>query len=361
VAGVTALHQLLPGLRYGDAISRQALAMQQRLRAWGYASDLYTVTDNTDLALRSQCRPYETFPRDNTGPIIYHHAIGSEVADFLREIADRVVVYYHNITPPEYLSLVNPKLAQGMTQGRVQLAYFARSPYALAGSEYNRRELLAAGYARVEVLPYFIAFDHLAQGITSDAGQAVLRRYVADEPRWLFVGRLISNKCQIDLVRVLAYYQQQIDPNARLILVGSDRDTPGYRGEIERVTQQLGVDHLDICGQVSDDALGAYYRVATAYVSMSEHEGFGIPLLEAMHMNVPVLAYAAAAVPDTLGGAGVLMRHKRIDVIAEVLHEIATNQRLREQIIARQRERAAEFAPERVTEKLRAIVARLMS
>ncbi len=359
MAGITALHQLLAGLRYGDAISRQALAMQQRLRAWGYASDLYTVMGNTDSALRSDCRPYEAFPRDSASPLIYHHAIGSEIADFLREMADRVVVYYHNITPPDYLSLVNPRLARGMAWGRAQLAYFARNPYALAGSEYNRRELLAAGYARVDVLPYFIAFDHLEQGIRSDAGQAVLRRYVADEPRWLFVGRLIPNKCQIDLVRVLAYYQQWIDPSARLILVGSDQDTPGYRGEIERVAQQLSVNHLDICGQVSDEALGAYYRVATAFVSLSEHEGFGIPLLEAMHLQTPVVAYAAAAVPDTLGGAGVLIGRKRWEVIAEVLYEVTTNAALRTRLIARQNDRVAEFAPERVELKLRSIVTEL--
>ncbi len=359
MAVVTAIHQMLPGLRAGDAISQQALAIQQRLRAWGYASDLYTVPDNTDPALRELCRPYTTFPYDSAGPIIYHHAIGSELADFLKEIADRVILYYHNVTPPEFMALINPKLAHGMQQGRAQLAYFARNAYALAGSEYNRRELQAAGYARVEVLPYFIRFHHLEQSLQSEAGQAVLRRYAGDGPCWLFVGRLVPNKCQIDLVRVLAYYQQRIDPGARLLLVGSERDAPGYRTEIEWAAQLLGVKQLELCGQVPDETLGAYYRSATAYVSLSEHEGFGMPLLEAMHVGVPVVAYAAAAVPDTLGGAGVLLHRKRVEVIAELLHEITINQGLRAQIIARQRERVAEFAPERVAAKLRSIVAEL--
>ena len=359
MAGVKAIHQMLPGLRSSDAVSRQALAIQQRLRAWGYASDLYTAMDNTEPALRGICQAYQTFPRDTSALIIYHHAVGSEMVDFLRSRLEQVIVYYHNITPAQYLSLVNPKLARGMVWGREQLADFAHTPYALAGSEYSRRELLSAGYSRVEVLPYFIAFDHLDQGIRSDAGQAVLRRYADSGLCWLFVGRLVPNKCQIDLVRVLAYYQRQIDPDARLILVGSDRDTPGYRGEIERVAQQLSVNHLDLCGQVLDEALGAYYHVATVFVSLSEHEGFGIPLLEAMHMQAPVVAYAAAAVPDTLGSAGVLIRRKRWEVIAEALHEVATNAALRARLIARQNDRVAEFAPERVDLKLRAIVMEL--
>jgi glycosyltransferase involved in cell wall biosynthesis len=184
----------------------------------------------------------------------------------------------------------------------------------------------------------------------------VLARYGDGCANWLFVGRIVPNKRQDDLIRTLAYYQHQIDPTARLLLVGSFFDTPGYHSELERLARRLAATNVEFCGMAPDDALGAYYRVATGYVSMSEHEGFGLPLLEAMHIGVPVIAYAAAAAPGTLGQAGVLIHRKRFEVVAELLWLIATDADLRAQLVARQRERVTEFAPDQVARHLRNMV-----
>jgi L-malate glycosyltransferase len=353
---MVAIHQILPGLRYGDAISTQALAIQDRLREWDYSSDIYASLDSTDPVMQRHCRPYTEYTSRPGQVVIYHHAIGSDLAAWVRGLPDHVILYYHNITPAEYAEVFHPRLARGLAMGRDQLAFFSQRPYALAGSEYNRRELSALGYACVDILPYFIPFASLDEGLGTVAGQAVLKRYDNGGTNWLFVGRLVPNKCQTDLVRMFAYYQHWIDPDARLLLVGSNADTPGYRSEMERLIGRLQVRNVELCGSVPQNALGAYYHVASGYVSMSEHEGFGIPLLEAMHMEVPVVAYAAAAVPDTLGSAGILVHRKRFEVVAEMLNLLASDAPLCKRVVAWQRQRVAEFAPEQVAAQLRNVV-----
>ena len=355
---MVAIHQILPGLRYGDAISTQALAIQRRLREWNYISDIYASLDSSDPVMRHHCRPYTEYTSQPGQLAIYHHAIGSDLAAWVRDLPDQVILYYHNITPVEYAEVFHPRLARGLALGREQLAYFSRRPYALAGSEFNRRELIALRYACVDILPYFIPFASLTEGLGTEAGQAVLKRYNDGRTNWVFVGRLVPNKCQTDLVRMFAYYQHWIDPDARLLLVGSNADTPGYGSELERLIGRLQVRNVELCGSVPQNALGAYYRVASGYVSMSEHEGFGIPLLEAMHMGVPVVAYAAAAVPDTLGSAGILVHRKRFEIVAELLQLLAGDTPLCRRVLAWQRQRVAEFAPEQVAAQLRRVIKR---
>ena len=353
-----AIHQLLPGLRAGDAISSHALAIQQFLRGWGVASELYSQFESEEPAMHGLCHPFGEYSSQPNQALIYHHGIGSVLADFAARLPDPVILYYHNITPPEYMQVVHPRLARGLAWGREQLSLFAKRPYALAGSEYNRRELIAAGFRQVEVLSYFVQFDVLDSSPATAAGQAVIQRYGDGRTNWLFVGRTVPNKCQIDLVRMFAYYVHCIDPTARLLLVGSSVDTPGYRGEVERMVSLLQVGNIELCGAVPQAALGAYYQVSTGYISMSEHEGFGVPLLEAMHMGVPVVAYAASAVPDTLGPAGVLFHRKRFEVVAELLGLVASNAGLRQRLVAVQRQRVAEFAPARIATQLRACLER---
>jgi glycosyltransferase involved in cell wall biosynthesis len=352
---------MIPGLRYGDAISNHVVAIQQHLHTWGYPSDIYTIPGNTDAAMQSLCRPYTEYVGQAGQAVIYHHAIGSELAEYVRSLTAKVILYYHNITPPSYVDMIDPRMARGLELGREQLAYFKHLPYTLAGSEFSRRELLSIGYASVDVLPYFIPFSSLDESLTSEEGQGVLERYGDDRTNWLFIGRLVPNKCQVDLARMFSYYQCQIDSESRLLLVGSDSDTPGYHGELNRVITRLHVKNVELCGHVPQKSLGAYYNIASGYVSMSEHEGFGIPLLEAMYMGVPVIAYSAAAVPDTLGSAGILFHRKQFELIAELLHLVAHDMRLREKLITRQYQRVAEFEPTRITQCLKDAVTRVQS
>src|SRR3972149_1165455 len=215
--------------------------------------------------------------------------------------------------------------------------------------------MLARGFARVEVLPYFVDFDDLHASAQSPIGREVAGRYASHRVNVLFVGRLVPNKRQDDLVRVMNYYQRLIDPEARLILVGGDANAPGYRLELKTLIEVLGVQHVELAGSIGPrEGLGGYYQAATAFVCLSEHEGFCVPLLEAMAFDVPVIAFKATGVPYALGSAGLQLTDKRYDVVSEAIELVHADRALRERLIAVQQQRLVDFMPDRVAAQLRA-------
>jgi glycosyltransferase involved in cell wall biosynthesis len=170
----------------------------------------------------------------------------------------------------------------------------------------------------------------------------LIARLGGQGPLLLFVGRLVPNKRQDDLIKLL-YFYRRITPTARLLLVG-DPWVPEYANWLRALAADLKLgEAVLIRGHVSQPELVTYYRLASLYVSMSEHEGFGKPLLESMHLGLPVLAYAAAAVPGTLGGAGWLFRHKHFESLAEVVHLLVNDVVLRQRLVTRQAARAQQF------------------
>jgi glycosyltransferase involved in cell wall biosynthesis len=219
---------------------------------------------------------------------------------------------------------------------------------ALADSEYNKQDLLEAGYASVQVQPILIPYT--LQEVKPDA---TVMASADDGANLLFVGRLAPNKRCEDIVKVLHQYRQ-IEPGARLFLVGARRYTQRYVDWLHDFIHQLGLEGSVIfTGHVSQEALAAYYRIADVFVMMSEHEGFGIPLIESMRFGVPIVAYASTAVPETLGGSGILIHQKQFSVIAELIHLLRTDSALRSRIVERQRARVQDFAPEAVLAQFR--------
>jgi len=200
-------------------------------------------------------------------------------------------------------------------------------------SEFNRRDLVALGCPRTTVLP--LALDLRAP---EKPRSPVVRRLYDDGRRnVLVVGRLAPNKKIEDAVAAFAAYQKLFDPGSRLLLVGSDRGLEGYgRGLRERV-RRLRLERVVFLGHVDDDDLRALYAVADVLLSLSEHEGFCAPLLEAMQFGVPVVAYDAGAVRETLGGAGVLLREKRPELVAGVLDELLRDREVRAAVTGAQR------------------------
>ena len=254
------------------------------------------------------------------------------------------------------MQVYNPDFAALLRQGRRELALFRDVPFALAGSAYNRSEMVALGYRRVEVLPYFVLFDELLAAAASPAAQAIVRRFDAGKVNLLFVGRIVPNKRQADLLKAFHYYQALVNPQSRLLLVGSPANAPGYQLEIEIMADVLGLNDVHLAGSVSLQELGGFYRASTVFLSMSEHEGFGVPLLEAMAFDVPVLAYKCTAVPEAMGNAGVMFTAKRYDVVGEALNALVHDQTLRAQVIAGQRRRLMQLMPEEIAGQLRQII-----
>jgi glycosyltransferase involved in cell wall biosynthesis len=271
---------------------------------------------------------------------LFHFAIGSGAGRLIKDAPDRLVLRYHNITPPEFFAGYLPHLARQCHQGRRELQAFApRADLALGVSEFNRRELAAAGFRRTAVVPVPLDLDALAAGPVSAAVRAL---YGDGRTNLLFVGRVIPNKKIEDLLRLFAVYQRSIDPASRLLLVGDHWGYEPYLLRLSELARALAVEDVVFTGQVEDDELRAYYSVGSAYLSMSEHEGFCVPLLEAMAFGLPVVAFDAGAVSETLGGAGVLLGDKQPEVAAEIVHRVVKDDSTRRSVLEGQARRLGE-------------------
>jgi glycosyltransferase involved in cell wall biosynthesis len=334
------VHQLMAALSYGDAVSNDALAIQDHLRAAGFESDIFAEHAHPRLAKR--CRRLWEYARVSSAETVcvFHFAIGSGAGRLIFRAPDRLVVRYHNITPPEFFAGFLPHLARQCHQGRLELRAFAgRASLGLGVSEFNRRELEDAGYRRTGVVPVTLDLDALAAGPRS----AVVRRLFGDgRTNLLFVGRIIPNKRIEDLLRAFAFYQKAFDPSSRLLLVGDHWGYEPYLLYLQAAARELGAHDVVFTGQAEDDELRAYYSVGTAYVSLSEHEGFCVPLLEAMAFGMPVVAYDAGAVAETLAGAGVLLKTKPPEEVAGLLKKIVSDVGTRAAVLAGQRRRLDE-------------------
>jgi glycosyltransferase involved in cell wall biosynthesis len=245
-------------------------------------------------------------------------------------------------------------------QGRTALPLFRKAVVSVADSEYNAEELAALGFTNIETIPVLVNFSRLDQASeTSPPRREEVR--ANNGVTFLFVGRVVPNKRQRDLISFFAYYQHLVEPCSRLILVGSALHAPSYQLELETHCKILSVSSIEFLSHIADSDLSYCYDIATLYVSMSEHEGLGVPLLEAMYRRIPVLAFAAAAVPYTLDGAGILFHRKRYDVLAEMADLLAKDAGLRERVVQRQLERVAQFSPKVISAQWRQLLERYAS
>jgi glycosyltransferase involved in cell wall biosynthesis len=327
------VHQVLASLGYGDAIGHEVLGIQRVLREAGYQSEIFV--EGVDARLEDLTVDYLELPQashpDNI--LIHHFSIGSRASRIAYALPDRMVLVYHNITPPEYFIDIHPILVQQCFFGRRELGLYAsRCDLALGDSEYNRQELEAAGFPRTGVLPVVPDFAHLA----GPADYVSARAFDDNWVNLLFVGRMIPNKKIDDLIRWFAAYKRWFNQRSRLLLVGSHGGFERYVTTLHELVARLGIPDVHFQGHVSNEELVAYYEIADVFVCASEHEGFCVPLVEAFHMGVPVAAYAATAVPATMDGGGVLLETKDPLTVAAVIHELATNITLQEHVIASQ-------------------------
>jgi glycosyltransferase involved in cell wall biosynthesis len=341
-----AVHQVLATLGYGDAIGHEVIGIRRALRAAGYESEIFVET--ADSRLEHLTRDYrDLIEVSRPGNVLVHHfSIGSRASRLAYALPDRMVLVYHNITPPEYFVDVHPLLVQLCYMGRRELgAYVPRVELALGDSEFNRQELEAAGFAPTGVLPVVPGFDHLEEEPD--------RRLAADfDDGWtnlLFVGRIIPNKRIEDVIRLFHAYRRLFNPHSRLLLVGAWNGFEQYFAMLQQFAKRIGARDLHFLGHVSNGELAACYDVAHLFLCASEHEGFCVPLVEAFHAGIPVVACAATAVPATMDGAGVLYDRKDPEHVAALIDAVVSDRALRERIVAGQdaaleRLRARDFA-----------------
>ncbi|MGE5200107.1 MAG: glycosyltransferase, partial [Rhodospirillaceae bacterium] len=297
------VNQWVPSAHRGDAIGDSARAVRDRLRAQGHDADIFALSIDDDM--RGDARPFGE-PAAAAGDVtILHFAIPSPMTEAFARLPRGRVLQYHNITPARFYAPYDPGIFRLATLGRRELASLAgRTDLALGDSEFNRRELEELGFADTGVFPVAVDVSRIVDAPRTPALEAWLNDGLTN---FLFVGRMVPNKKVEDILRLAEHYKRYVDAHYRFIFVGRDDGVPRYANMLRAFVVELGwlPDRVLFTGAVPDRELAAYYRYSSVYISMSEHEGFCVPLVEAMAADLPVLAYSCTAIPDTLGGAGV--------------------------------------------------------
>lgn len=346
------VHQLTPVLAYGDAISNQALAIRDHWRSRGYESDIFALHCHDQVANEGKLFSADGISEDAI--LIYHHSIGSVLSEYAAQYPGPKCLIYHNITPAEFFEPFRPDFAKILTSGRAELIELSRHfPLAVGDSSYNAAELKDCGFNEPIVLPLIVDPDRWNKPADPD----LMRQLQDGRSNLLFVGRLAPNKKQDELLKAFADYLL-LDPDARLILVGHGETTDPYYKFLLETVESLGlIDSVILTGLVTESQLQAYYRTAHLFWSMSEHEGFGVPIVEAMWFDIPILAYKGAAVPETLGEAAIMFTHKNdLPAIAALANHLVRDSSLRAQVFEAQRKRRASFLSEKVWEQLDALL-----
>ena len=341
---MASIHQLVHTLSYGDAISGEVIALRRCLQQLGHSSEIFAI--NTHPNYRGQTRDYRDIETVACDEVWLHYSIGSPLNEIYRNLkrSQRTLVY-HNLTPAHWFAGVNPRIVRDIESGIAELAALCRlSDRLLADSSFNAGELSSLG-VHAQVLP--LPLDPLRWQVEANPGIAQLVKRESGL-QILHVGRLAPNKCIEDIIRSFYFVHHHLRPNSRLWLVGIDIDTEVYSFSLKRLAQELKLDQaINFCGCLADSEVRALYESCSVYMCMSEHEGFCLPLLEAMHFGLPIIAYESSAIPETVGSGGVLVNRKSPAELAELVVELSENSQLRKKVIQAGQVRVAELSYQR--------------
>lgn len=341
---VTRIDQFVPALARHDAIGNHVFQLRKLFRSAGYESSIFY--EHIDPQLSAEADHYlGADPSPNPGRVIlYHASTNADMTEWLVSSAargQRIILDYHNITPACYFARWEPRAARSMELARRQLAELA--PWvsgALADSQYNAEELAEFGIREAVACPILLDIEEY-HAAPDPARVAALE---GQHPRWLFVGRVAPNKCQHDVVAAFAVYRRLYAPDARLAIVGGTT-SPRYRAAVRDMADEFGLgDAVEFTGSTPFGELLAYFAQADVFVCLSEHEGFCVPVIEAMELGVPVVAYAAAAVTETVADAGVLLSDKDPLVVAAAVDALLSDEQRKQEVAAAGRERAGAFS-----------------
>lgn len=338
------IDQLVPAFHRGDAIGDEAAFLRRFFQSRGYPSEIYRLT--CDPGLEGESRDWASFPPPQPEDIvILHFALPSPLSQAFSRLNCRKVLISHNVTAAEFFRGYSEEMVRLARLGRDELAQLAPLvDVGLADSLFNARELAALGCRETLVFPLFIDFSRYGKAID----RLTYDLFRDDRTNILFVGRVVPNKKIEDLIRVVFYYKKYISPLVRLIVVGKTAALPKYYHSLVRFADDffLRPEEVIFTGHVPDEEMFALYRAADVFLSLSEHEGFCLPLVESMVFDVPVVAYASTAIPGTLDGAGILLHDKRPAQVAELVDMVAHDQSLRQRILSGQRRRLDRFKQE---------------
>jgi L-malate glycosyltransferase len=363
---MVAIHQLLPVFAPRDAIGNHSVNVRRTLHRMGIRSEIFAGEVNAGAGQGARTiRDYGRDRRPVAEPtwLLYHASTGSPVADWFAERPEPKLLDYHNITPADLMAPWEPHVGVELEHGRRQLAELADvTVWALADSSFNERELIGLGYRQTSVVPILLDAASFEREIDAAAwGRLRATKQADGGSDWLFVSRLLPHKAQHDVIKAFAAYRRAFDANARLHLVGAV-GSARYADALADFVEDLDLGgSVRLTGSLSAGELEAHYRVADVYVALSDHEGFGVPLLEAMAHDVPVVTFSCTAVPETVGDGAVLLEDKRPTVVASAVDRVLTDAPLRAALIEGGRTRLDVFSLAASTARLREVVAKIMA
>lgn len=344
--------QLLTTIAFGDAVSNDTLAIRDIIRGMGCETGIYAehIDEKLPAGTAKVVTSLPKLAADDV--IIYHASTGTQLNFDMPRLPGRKLLIYHNITPAAFF--------EGYSQTAVQLTHWGyegmrfladKVDYCIADSDYNRKDLRKLGYTcPIDVCPILIPFEDYDQA----PDRKIINRYKDDGwTNLLFVGRIAPNKKQQDVIRAFYCYQRDYNPKSRLFLVGNAYGMEKYEGQLKAYVERLGLTGRVIFpGHIKFDAILAYYRLADVFVCMSEHEGFCVPLVEAMYFDTPIVAYRSSAIPDTMGEGGLLLEDKDPHMASAVIDRVVRDEALRAYISTRQRAKLAEYSYDAVKKRL---------
>ncbi len=352
---VDAVHQFVPWLHAHDAVGSHSLKVREALRSSGFRSEIFYEGAAPEAA--GEGLHFSEYPAHAARSVIlYQMAVGSVLADYLFARPEPMILWYHNLTPGSFFAEWDPALVDATQWGRAQLAMLApRVSLALAVSAYNESEMLELDYLATEVVPIFFSGNPVPAQSTSVGD--VSRVGEVRGARWLFVGRIVPNKAQHKLIEAFYCYRNLYDGSATLTIVGKPSCDP-YFEACSALIEELGLgESITIAQSVDDAELECLYNDSDLLVCVSEHEGFCVPLLEAMAHRLPIVALSRAAVPETLGNAGILLQSGAPLDVAKAADTVMKNPQLRNEMVKRGLERVAAYSIEDASRRLISAIA----
>lgn len=339
--------QIMPTVSFGDAVSNDARAINGVISEMGYETGIYA--ENIDGRISEFCiHGIDELPDTKKDDIIiFNHSTGTDLCDKIKKINGHKMMIYHNITPPEFFEGYSPAATNLTEYGYKCTKDLANTiEYVMAVSQYNANDLKKMGYnCPMAVRPILIPFSDYEK----QPDQKIIDKYSNDGyVNIVFVGRIVPNKKQEDVIASFAYYNKYINQKSRLIIVGSDNGMEIYSRRLKKYADALLLEDVIFTGHISFAAIIAWYRLADVFLCMSEHEGFCVPLVEAMYFNTPIIAYNSSAIGETLGGSGLLLDKKDPAETAMLIDRLANDDTFRKEVIKGQAERLKDFSYEKV-------------
>ena len=350
--------QLVPFLAYGDAVGNDVLALHKILKEFDAETKVYVQlvdAKRIDESIYAYLDELPILAEDDV--IFYHMASGSpEMVRAMQHQHCRRYIIYHNITPSEFFAGYGESAMIATQQAFADLEQLRTIVSGcLPASEFNKNDLLNLGYdVPMAVLPIVVPFEDYEV----EPSNEIMSKYADDGyVNILFVGRVAPHKKQEDIIKAFCYYKKYVNYKSRLFLIGNWKGQEAYYDRLQRYIDALEVEDVLLSGHISFKEILAYYHLADVFLCMSEHEGFCVPLLEAMYFNIPILAYNSTAIPYTLDHSGLVFSSKEPAKVACLIDQVVKNENLRQDMLEKQKQRLTYFSYEKISNMARGFIA----